>query len=103
MDMPKIVLGDLNGKVKFDKGAGTIEELKGKSTDVELAITGTMKLAKRVEYSEPNLEIRFKTDPEFVKRLGLIGGGLSMVPPDSKDPNWRLGRLSGYLNRPRFP
>ncbi|MBX7113338.1 MAG: type II secretion system protein GspN [Myxococcaceae bacterium] len=103
MDMPKIVLGDVTGKVKFDKGVGTVEEFKGKSTDVELAISGTMKLAKRMEYSEPNLEIRFKTDPEFVKRLGMIGGALAMVPPDPKDANWRMGRLTGNLGRPRFP
>jgi type II secretion system protein N len=102
LDLPKIVLGDLNGKVKFDKGAGTIEELRGKSPDLEVGITGTLKLAKKVEYSEPNLEIRFKPDPEFQKRLGLIGSALSAVGPDPKDPNWRMGKLTGFLGRPNF-
>lgn len=103
MDMPKVVLGDVTGKVKVDKGLGTVEEFKGKSTDVELAVSGTIKLAKRMEYAEPNLEIRFKTDPEFVKRLGPIGMGLSIVPTDPKDANWRMGRLTGNFGRPRFP
>lgn len=102
LDLPKIVLGDIDGKLKFDKGAGTVEEFKGKSADVELAATGTLKLAKRMEYAEPNLEVRFKPDPEFQKRLGLIGSALSMVGPDPKDPAWRMGRLTGFLGRPAF-
>ncbi len=102
LDLPKIVLGDLTGKLKFDKGAGTIETLKAKSADLEVEATGTLKLAKRAEYAEPNIEVRFKPDPEFQKRLGLIGSALSMVGSDPKDPSWRMGRLTGYLGRPNF-
>lgn len=103
MDLPKIVLGDIDGKLKFDKGQGTVDELKSRSPDIEIAVTGGIKLAKRVDYSEPNLEVRFKPDPEFQKRLGLVGSALSMVGPDPKDPAWRMGRLTGFLGKPRFP
>jgi type II secretion system protein N len=102
LDLPKIVIGDVSGKLKFEKGAGTIEKFEAKSPDLELQATGTLKLAKRLEYSEPGIEVRFKPDPEFQKRLGLIGSALSMVGPDPKDPAWRMGRLTGYLGRPNF-
>jgi type II secretion system protein N len=102
LDLPKIVVGDLTGKLKFDKGAGTVDELKAKSADLELGVTGTMKLAKTLAYAEPNLEIRFKPDPEFQKRLGLIGSALSAVGPDPKDPSWRMGHLTGFFGRPNF-
>lgn len=102
LDLPKIVVGDLSGKIKFEKGAGTIEKFEAKSADLELQATGTLKLAKRLEYTEPAIEVRFKPDPEFQKRLGLIGSALSMVGPDPKDPSWRMGRLTGYLGRPNF-
>jgi type II secretion system protein N len=102
LDLPKIVVGDVTGRLKFEKGAGTIEKFEAKSPDLELQATGTLKLAKRLEYSEPGIEIRFKPDPEFQKRLGLIGSALSMVGPDPKDPAWRMGRLTGYLGRPNF-
>ncbi len=102
LDLPKIVVGDLSGKLKFEKGAGTIEKFEAKSADLELQATGTLKLAKRLEYAEPGIELRFKPDPEFQKRLGLIGSALSMVGPDPKDPSWRMGRLTGYLGRPNF-
>lgn len=102
LDLPKIVFGDIDGKMKIEKGLGTLDELKGKSPDIELNATGTMKLAKRMDYAEPNLEVRFKPDPEFQKRLGMIGSALSMVGPDPKDPSWRLGRLTGFLGKPNF-
>lgn len=102
VDLPKIVIGELGGRIKIDKGAATVEEFKSKSADLELNITGTVKLAKRLEYSEPNMEIRVKPDPEFQKRLGLLGSALSMIGADPKDPTWRMGRLTGYLGRPQF-
>jgi type II secretion system protein N len=102
MDLPKIVIGDVTGKVKIDKGVATFDEFKSKSADLELAVGGTMKLGKRLEYSEAGLEVRLKPDPEFQKRLGMIGGAFSMLGPDPKDPTWRLGRLTGFLGRPQF-
>lgn len=102
LDLPKIALGDLTAKLKFDKGAGTVEELKSKSSDIEAQASGTMKLAKRVDYTELNMDIRFKPDSEFQKRLGPLGMAFSMVGADPKDPNWRAGKLTGYLSRPAF-
>jgi type II secretion system protein N len=102
LDLPKIVVGDVNGKLSFDKGAGKIDELITKSADIEANATGTIKLAKRLDYSELAMEVRFKPDPEFQKRLGLIGSALSVVGPDPKDTSWRLGRLSGFLGKPAF-
>lgn len=102
VDLPKILLGELSGKLKIEKGAATMEEFKSKSPDIETNISGTAKLAKRLEYSEPNMEIRLKADPEFQKRLGLLGSAFSMIGPDPKDPTWRMGRLTGYLGRPQF-
>lgn len=102
VDLPKIVVGDLGGKVKIEKGTATVEELKNVSPDIELAVSGTLKLAKRLPYSEANLEIRLKPDPEFQKRLGMLGSALSFIGADPKDPAWRLGRLTGYIGRPQF-
>ncbi|MBK7861652.1 MAG: type II secretion system protein GspN [Archangiaceae bacterium] len=101
LDLPKIGVGDL-AKLSFDKGAGKVDDFHAKSSDLELQASGTLKLAKRIEYSEPSIEVRIKAEPEFVKRLGLIGSALSMIGPDPKDPNFRMGRLTGYLGRPNF-
>jgi type II secretion system protein N len=103
IDLPKVPLGDLVGKVKFDKGVGTIDELSGKADGFELKVSGTLKLAKRLVYSEPNLEIRIKAEPAWLDHLGPYKFGVSILQGDPKDPTWRLGRLTGYLGQPRFP
>ena len=102
LDLPKILLGNISAKVKIAQGAATVEDFRAKSADLEANISGTMKLGKRLEYSEPNLEVRFKPDPEFQKRLGLLGSALSIIGADPKDPAWRLGRLTGFIGRPQF-
>jgi type II secretion system protein N len=102
LDLPKITLGDITGKLSFDKGAGKVDELVTKSPDIEANAMGTLKLAKRVDYSELAMEVRFKPEPEFQKRLGMVAMALSAIGPDPKDTSWRLGRLSGFLGKPAF-
>lgn len=102
IDLPKIIVGDLTGKLSVEKGVAKVDEFKSKSPDLELGLSGTIKLAKKVDYCEPQLEVRVKPDPEFQKRLGLLGSALSMIGSDPKDPSWRMGKLTGYLSRPQF-
>jgi type II secretion system protein N len=102
VDLPKIGIGELIGKIKVDKGVVTFDEFKSKSADFESKILGTIKLAKRFEYSEANLDIKLKPEPEFQKNLGMIGSAFSMLGPDAQDPNWRAGKLTGTLGRPQF-
>ena len=102
MDVPRIALGELTGRIDIEKGLGTVKELRLKSEDLEAQAEGTLKLGKRLAYSEPALDVRLKADPAFTKRLGLLGAGLSMMSPDPKDPSYRAGRLTGFLNRPQF-
>ena len=102
VDLPRTSLGGLTGNIQFEKGLGTVQTLRLKSEDVEALATGTLKLGKKVEYSEPAMDVNIKLDPEFQKKLGLIGSGLTILPPDKKDPSFRAARLAGFLNRPTF-
>jgi type II secretion system protein N len=102
VDLPKIAFGDLDAKIVFDKGQGKVESLAAQSTDIDLQGSGTVKLARRLEFSELRLELRFKPDPEFQKRLGMIGAGLSMLQADRQNPQYRLARVTGFLGRPSF-
>lgn len=102
VDLPRIVLGDLEGKLKIEKGLATIERLSGKGEDLELQGQGTIKLAKQADYSELNVELKIKAEPAFIKRLGLLGGGLSVLPADKDDPSFRVAKITGFLGRPAF-
>lgn len=102
VDLPKVILGDLDINVPVEKGLGTIEALSAKSTDVTLNGSGTLKLAKNLDYSEPNLELRFKIEEDLKKRLGAIAFGINMLPSDPKDREFKLARVTGFLARPNF-
>ena len=102
VDLPKIGIGDIDAAMKFEKGTGNVERFSAKGNGLEASATGTLKLAKRLEYAEPNLEFRLKMDGEFIKALGVYSAALMAMQSDPKDPAWRLARLTGYLGRPNF-
>jgi len=52
-------------------GAGKVDTFMRRRR-LELQASGTLKLAKRVEYSKPRSSVRIKAEPEFGERLGLI-------------------------------
>jgi type II secretion system protein N len=102
LDLPRISVGDLEARMKFDKGLGTIERFHAKGADVDVSAVGTVKLAKRVDYSEANVDIRLKAEPELKSRLGLITIGLEQLPGDRDNPGFKLAKLTGFLGRPNF-
>lgn len=102
IDLPKIALGAVEVKIKFEKGLGTIESFQSKGEDLDLSATGTLKLAKRIDYSEANVAIRLKAEPGFTNRLGMIAMGLSTLPADNENPSFKLARMTGFLGRLDF-
>lgn len=102
VDLPKLDLGTLQARLGFAKGLGTVEAFKASGGDLDLNATGTLKLARKVDYSEPNIDLKLKVNPDTVKRLGLLGSGLSLLPSDRSDPTTKSAHLSGYLGNPRF-
>ena len=102
LDLPKIALGDIDARIRIEKGLGTVEALQAKSEDLEVKGSGTVKLGQRLDVSQPDMDIKLRAEPEFVKRLGLLGAGLSVLPTDKEDPKFRVAHLSGFFNRPNF-
>jgi len=102
VELQKVAIGDLEGMVKFDKGQGKIEKFQGKSEDLELLGSGTLKLARQVDYAEPNVDLKLKVEPDVQKRLGAIAMGLNILPEDKDNPGFRTAKISGFLARPNF-
>jgi len=102
LDLPKVNLGKLDGNLRFEKGAGTLEKFQIKSDELDVQANGTLKLKRALEYSEPAIDLKIKLEPALSQRLGMIAAGLSILPPDRQNPDFRVGRLTGFLNRPRF-
>jgi type II secretion system protein N len=102
MDLPRIALGEITARLHLEKGVGTVEALQARSEDLELQGSGTIKLGQRVDLSQPEMTFKLRAEPEFVKRLGILGAGLSVLPTDKEDSRFRVAQLSGFLNRPNF-
>ncbi|NBD08597.1 MULTISPECIES: type II secretion system protein GspN [Corallococcus] len=102
MDLPRVLLGELKGDIQFDKGLGTVRDLNLKSEDLEGSGTGTVKLGRRLEYSELALDVRLKFEQAFQQRLGPLALAVNMLPADRDNPGWRGGRLTGMVGSPRF-
>ncbi len=102
LDLPSIAIGDVEAKITFQQGLGTIEKFQAKGSDVDLVATGTVKLSKRLEYSETNVDVKMKLEPDFTRRLGIMAVGLSTLPEDRQNPGYRVARLTGFLGTPAF-
>jgi type II secretion system protein N len=102
VDLPRIAFGNLVATLDFTKGAGKLQTLHAKSDDLELDGSGTLRLAKRLPYSELDLSVKLKAEPEFVKRLGLLGSGISMLPVAPGSSGYRMAHLTGFLGSPRL-
>ncbi|MFL5355312.1 type II secretion system protein GspN [Archangium sp.] len=102
MDLPRIALGNIDARIKIEKGLGTVETLQAKSDDLEIQGSGTVKLGQRLDVSQPDMDFKLRAEAEFVKRLGLIGAGLTILPTDKADPKFRVAHLGGFFNRPNF-
>jgi len=102
VDLPRTALGTLDGEVTFDRGAGTVKRLHLKGDDLESLATGTVKLARKPEYVELALGLRTRLEAEFLKRLGVVGAGFTVLPMDGELPGFRDARVSGYLGKPAF-
>lgn len=99
---PKIIAGDLDAKIDIVKGVATVDTLTVKSPELHLLGSGTVKLAKRWEYSDSNIELKFKLEEELKKRLGVIAFGLTQLQSDRGDPTYKVAKMTGYLGKPNF-
>lgn len=102
VDVPRAALGTMDGEVTFDKGAGTVQRFHIKGQDLETLTTGTVKMGRRPEYIELALGLRLRPEADFLKRLGVIGAGFTVLPQDGELPGFRDARVTGYLGKPVF-
>jgi type II secretion system protein N len=100
--LPRIPAGELQARIRFEKGLGTVEALSLRGDQLEIQGSGTVKLQKRLQYTEPAMDVKIRVEPELTKELGPAGMGLSILPPDKEDPKFRAGRLSGSLGKLSF-
>ena len=102
LDLPKADLGDLKLEIPFEKGVGTVKTFDGNGQDLQLGGDGTIHLARKMDSSRIDLQVRLKASEAFKKDQPIVGMGLSALPADRKDPDFRMARIAGTLTKPTF-
>jgi len=102
VDLPPIALGSLEADAPIERGVATVKRFNLRGTDGEVQISGTVRLARTLPYAEPDLLLRIRADPNFIRRVGIVAGGLNVLPADPTDSAFRDAKLTGYFNKPVF-
>jgi type II secretion system protein N len=102
VDLPPITLGKLDAEMPVERGTGTLKSFRLEGSDLEIQASGTLKLARALGYAEPDVVFRIRANPDFIRRMGMIGGALTALAPDPTDSAFRNAKLTGYLNKPTF-
>jgi type II secretion system protein N len=102
VDLPPVALGTLEVDAPIERGVANVKTFNLRGTDGEVQVSGTVRLARTLPYAEPDLLLRIRADPNFIRRVGIVGGGLTALPPDPTDSAFRDAKLTGYFNKPLF-
>jgi type II secretion system protein N len=100
VDLPPLNFGRLDADIPIDKGVGTIKALRLEGPDLDIQGTGTVRLARAIVYAEPDVTLRIRPMPDFLRRMGMIAAGFTQLPVDPTDSAYRNAKLTGYLGKP---
>jgi len=67
LGLPKIHLGDFDGKIAIDKGVGRLQNVQFKSKDVEATIDGEIHLAQPIATSHVDIYVKFKLSDSLLR------------------------------------
>lgn len=98
--IPRIRLGDLVGKVSFEKGHGKLQGVQAKSPDGELYLEGELRLADPIQSSSVDLYVRFKFSDALLKSSDKLKLLLQFAESAGKRPDGTFGfRMQGSFAR----
>ena len=102
VDLPPVNFGKLDADLPIERGTGTVKALRIDGPELDIQATGTVRLARALAYSEPDLSLRIRPSADFLRRMGLIAAGFTQLPVDPQDSAYRNAKLTGYLGKPSF-
>jgi type II secretion system protein N len=100
VDLPPVNFGRLDAEMPIERGIGTLKGLRLEGPELDIQASGTVRLARAVPYSEPDVVLRIRPNPDFLRRMGMIAAGFTQLPVDPADSAYRNAKLTGYLGKP---
>ena len=102
VDLPPVNFGRLDVDLPIEKGVGTLKALRLEGPELDIQASGTVRLARAFAYCEPDVTLRIRPMPDFLRRMGMIAAGFTQLPVDPADSAYRNAKLTGYLGKPSF-
>ena len=102
VDLPPVNFGKLDAELPIERGIGTLKALRLEGPELDIQASGTVRLARALPYSEPDLSLRIRPTPDFLRRMGMIAAGFTQLPVDPQDSAYRNAKLTGYLGKPNL-
>ena len=68
LTFPKLALGNVTGRIVFDRGRATLSDVRSQSADADIALEGYIELRDPLPLSELRLYLRFRPSPALIKR-----------------------------------
>ncbi|HVP62780.1 MAG TPA: type II secretion system protein GspN [Myxococcaceae bacterium] len=102
VDLPPINFGKLEAELPIERGTGTLKALRLEGPELDIQASGTVRLARALPYSEPDLTLRIRPAADFLRRMGMIAAGFTQLPVDPQDSAYRNAKLTGYLGKPNL-
>lgn len=96
LTLPRVRLGNLNGRVAVEKGLAKLQGVEAKSPDGELTLEGESQLRDPLSASSINLYLRFKLSDALLKASDRLATILQMAGSSGRRPDGSYGmRLGG--------
>lgn len=96
--VPRLRLGELQGKIVFEDGVGRLQDVRSKSPDGELLVDGEVRLSDPAMASRIDLYVRFKVSDELLQSSDKIALMLQFAEGEGKRDDGFFGvRLHGVL------
>ncbi len=102
VDLPPVNFGKLEAELPIERGTGTLKTLRLEGPELDIQASGTVRLARALPYSEPDLSLRIRPTADFLRRMGIIAAGFTQLPVDPQDSAYRNAKLTGYLGKPNL-
>ena len=101
LKVPRVRLGDFEGRINVERGVATIQQWKSESDDAEIEIIGTVRLNRKPARSRPNMTYRFKLSKQLSEDPTLKTV-LTIARPAKAQDGFYYYKLTGTFERPSF-
>ncbi len=100
-ELPKVVLGTLDGTIDIKEGKADTDTFEIKGDDIDVKLAATVRLSPELSASTLTGKLQLKPSEDWWNRNEMLKAAAGFALPAGED-GWRSLNLYGQLRRPNF-